>query len=150
MKQKLASFFVILFYSDIVFLKGTSARKLVFAMIQPSRCKVWFSILKIIGVLYFSWILKLQHLWPHHRYNCIFEGTFFIVSFESYLALKGKLSAGLQIRAGQRSITCQSSAFDRPYVSCNDHSDQWVSKKSFLSLFPRNSFEQSWTSFLGM
>ena len=32
--------------------------------------------------------------------------------------------------------------FDHPHLSCNDHDDWWISK-SFLSLFPRKSFEQS-------
>ena len=47
---------------------------------------------------------------------------------------------------------CQSLAFDCPYLSCNDHSDQWFFQEIFLSLFLfcRNSFERSWTCFLGI
>ena len=47
----------------------------------------------------------------------------------------------------------QSFAFDRPYL-CNDHSDRYLFQEIFvlliLFLFPRNSFEQSWTCFLGI
>ena len=45
----------------------------------------------------------------------------------------------------------QSLAFDRPYLSCNDHCDRWLFQKIFLSLlfsFRRNSLEWSWTCFL--
>ena len=41
----------------------------------------------------------------------------------------------------------QSSAFDCPYLSWNDHCDWWLFQEIFLILllFPKNSFEWSWT-----
>ena len=45
----------------------------------------------------------------------------------------------------------QSLAFDWPYLSCDDHCDQWLFQEIFLSLsfsFHRNSLEWSWTCFL--
>ena len=49
---------------------------------------------------------------------------------------------------------CQSLAFDCPYLSCNDHCDQWLFQGLLLLLlsflFHRNSFERSWTCFLGI
>ena len=48
---------------------------------------------------------------------------------------------------------CQSLVFDHPYLSCNDHCDWWLFQEIFLLLLfflQRNSFEQSWTFFLGI
>ena len=46
-----------------------------------------------ILIFVFSWIHKLQNLWRHHRYcNCILQGIFFIVSFESYVVTRWNIS----------------------------------------------------------
>ena len=49
---------------------------------------------------------------------------------------------------------CQSLAFNCPYLPCNDHCDQWLFQELLLLLlsflFHRNSFERSWTCFLGI
>ena len=48
---------------------------------------------------------------------------------------------------------CQSSAFPHPYLSSNDHCDWLLFQEVFLLillLYPRNSFEWSWTCFLGI
>ena len=45
----------------------------------------------------------------------------------------------------------QSSAFGCPYLLYEDHCGWWLFQKIFfllIFLFPRNSFEQSWTCFL--
>ena len=51
-----------------------------------------------------------------------------------YMLIKQELVFGavtaLQIRAGQRSIT----AFDCPYLSCNNHCDWWLFQEIFFSL----------------
>ena len=46
----------------------------------------------------------------------------------------------------------QSLAFNSPYLSCNDRCDWWLFQEIFLLLlllFHINSFERSWTCFLG-
>ena len=50
---------------------------------------------------------------------------------------------------------CQSLVFDCPYLLCNGHFDWWLFQEIFfflliLFLFPRNSFERSWTCFHGI
>ena len=56
---------------------------------------------------------------------------------------------------GQSTVNyCQSSALDHPHLSCYDHCDWCFFQEIFffinIILFPRNSFEQSRTCFIGI
>ena len=46
---------------------------------------------------------------------------------------------------GQSTVNyCQSSVFERPYLSCNDHCDQWLFQEIFfinIIFISQNSFE---------
>ena len=82
---------------------------------------------------------------PENSYSCILKVTGQdwerLLGYSYSAANKGRLTVNYR----------QSLAFDWPYLSCDDHCDQWLFQEIFLSLsfsFHRNSLEWSWTCFL--
>ena len=82
----------------------------------------------------------------HSMLELLFWVCFCIVVLNFSKCNKWISSAG---NKGQSTVNyCQFLAFNCPYLSCNDHCDQWLFQEVFwllLFLFPRNSFEWSWT-----